>query len=131
MRRRLPLLGVLLGLALLPLLLAFERVIQSPVDAPCKTLVTNAKGAANAPIAVTNSATTVADAFATRCGILIINESGGGDMRCTTGAVTPTTTVGFLVAAGQSVNVGLPAQEQVRCIRTGATNATVSVIEER
>lgn len=121
------------GLAVLAVLTGFERVILSPVDAPCRTVVVNAKGIANATISVdaTVGGITVLDALTTRCGALIQNEAGGGDMRCAFGTTVPTTTVGVLVQAGQSLSLDLEAQQVAKCIRTGATNATVSTVEKR
>ena len=103
----------------------------APAASACKTITTNAQGVANATITVdaTAGGITVMAASTTRCGGIIQNESGG-DMRCATGALAPTTTVGMLVGVGQTLQVGLEGQQQMRCIRTGATSATVSVMEE-
>lgn len=120
-------------IALLLVVLGFTRVILSPADAPCKTWLANENGTANASITVdaTVGGVTVLDALTTRCAAIIHNESGGGDMRCASGTLAPTTTVGFLIPAGQSLSLGLEAQQIVKCIRTGGTNATVSTIEGR
>lgn len=126
-------LAALGGIVLLLVVLGFTRVILSPADAPCKTWLANENGTANASITVdaTVGGVTVLDALATRCGAIIYNESGGGDMRCASGSLAPTTTVGFLVPAGQSLVLGLEGQQVVKCIRTGSTNATVSTAEGR
>lgn len=117
--------------AILALLLGFERVILSPVDAPCKAIRANVSGTGGATMTVdaTVGGVTVLAASTTRCVSVIQNEAGGGDIRCAFGATAPTTTVGFLVQAGQNLPMGLEGQVQVRCIRTGATNGTVSVAE--
>ena len=86
-----------LGLvAVLPVLLGFERVMLGPVDSACKTVIINAKGPGNATITVdaTVGGVTVLDALTTRCGAIIQNEAGAGDMRCASGTLAPTTTVG-------------------------------------
>ena len=126
-------LAVMGVVAVLAVLMGFERVIQSPVDAPCKTIVVNAKGTGNATVTVdaTVGGVTVLDALTTRCSAIIQNEGGAGDMRCGSGTLAPTTTVGVLVQAGQSLALGLEAQQVIKCIRTGATSATVSTVEAR
>ena len=119
--------------ATLAVLVGFERVILSPADAACKTVLMNAKGTAGATVTVDSTAggITVLDALTSRCGALVQNEAGGGDMRCASGTLAPTTTVGVLIQAGQSLSLGLEAQQLVKCIRTGATSATVSTVEQR
>ena len=126
-------LAVIVALLVASVATSAERMILSPTDAACKTIVINAKGTGNATITVdaTAGGITVLDALATRCGALIQNEAGSGDMRCTTGALAPTTTVGILVQAGQSLSLDLEAQQVMKCIRTGATSATVSTVEKR
>ena len=118
--------------AILALLLGFGRVILSPADSPCKTWLANENGTANATITVdaTVGGVTILDALTSRCGALIQNESGG-DIRCASGALAPTATVGALIQAGQSLSLGLEAQQIVKCIRTGATSGTVSTVESR
>ena len=101
------------------------------IEAACKTLTINAQGVAGAAITVdaTAGGITVMAASTTRCGGFVRLESGG-DMRCATGALAPTTTVGFLVAIGEKVSFGPEGQQIMKCIRTGATSAVVSVVEE-
>ena len=124
-------LAVVGGVAVLAVLLGFERVILSPADAPCKAIRANVSGSGGAVMTVdaTVGGISVLAASAARCAAVIQNEQGGGDVRCAFGATAPTTTVGFLIAAGQNLPMGLEGQVQVRCIRTGSTNGTVSVAE--
>ena len=119
--------------ATLAVLFGFERVILSPTDAPCKTWLANENGTANATITVdaTAGGITILDALTSRCGALIQNEAGAGDIRCASGTLAPTTTVGVLIQAGQSLSLSLEAQQIVKCIRTGATSGTVSTVEAR
>lgn len=119
--------------AILAVLVGFERVILSPTDAPCKTWLANENGTANATITVdaTAGGITILDALTSRCGALIQNEPGGGDIRCGSGTLAPTSTVGVLIQAGQSLSLSLEAQQIVKCIRTGATSGTVSTVESR
>ena len=124
-------LSVIVALLVTSVATSAERVILSPTDAACKTIRANVSGTGGAVITVdaTAGGTVVLAASPSRCASVIQNEQGGGDVRCAFGATAPTTTVGFLIAAGQNFPMGLEGQVQVRCIRTGATNGTISVAE--
>ena len=105
----------------------------------CRTRVVNASGVANAAIAVTNAAAVVVAPARSpgsggvgRCDVLIVNEPGGGDVRCAPSGTTPTTGaagVGQLVPAGQGLALGSFSEASWSCIATTATAATVSVTE--
>jgi hypothetical protein len=103
----------------------------TPADAACKTVVVNAQGTANSGIAVDSTAggVPVLAASTTRCGALLYNLQGGGDVLCGPTTITVTTTVGFYLAAGQSLALGNEGQQAWRCIRQGSTNGTVYVAE--
>ena len=123
-------LAVVGGVAVLAVLMGFERVILSPADAPCKKYTINPSGTGNAGVTVDSTAggVTVLPASTTRCDAVIYNLQGGGDILCAPTTLTVTTTVGFYIAAGQSLgDLGLAAQEQWKCVRQGATNGTVYV----
>lgn len=106
-------------------------VKQAPGDAPCKTTTVNSQGIANAGIVVdaTVGGVTVLAAAATRCGAVLQNLQGGGDALCAPTTITVTTTVGFYLAAGQSLALGDEAQQAWRCIRQAGTSATFYVAE--
>jgi hypothetical protein len=110
---------------------AYAIIPNAPTGSACKNGTVNAKGTSGGTVTVdaTAGGITVADASASRCSLLIQNEPGGGDMRCMTGATAPTSTVGFLVQSGQSLRLDLEGQGAWKCIRTGASSATVSVVE--
>jgi len=95
----------------------------------CRSPRTNAQGVAMAPVIVGASATVVLDAVTTRCQGIVQNEQGAGDVRCAWDTETPTSTAGFLLAAGQSVVFGNTEQKQLRCIRTGTTDGKISTWE--
>ena len=125
--------GILCGVLLIP---HFERA-----EAACTTRVVNASGVASAAIAVTNAvavtvlpAVTIPATSEGRCEGLIVNEAGGGDIRCSQAGVTPTTGaagVGVLVQAGQALAIGTYSKEAWSCIATTGTAATVSTVEAR
>jgi hypothetical protein len=102
-----------------------------PQDSSCKTVTVNAQGVANAGVTVdaTAGGVTVLAASSTRCSALLSNLQGGGDALCAPTTVTVTTTVGFRLPAGQSLSLGLEAQQAWKCIRQGATSATLYVVE--
>ena len=100
----------------------------TPSTAACKTVTVNAQGTGSADITVGAAAVTVMAASTTRCGAAIKNTSAN-EMRCTPSGVTPTSTVGFAVAGGETLNLGLESQQAWSCIRTGASSATASVGE--
>ena len=128
-------------LGLVVALIGQGLLMPSHAEAACRTRVVNASGVASAAIAVTNAAAvTVLPAVAStasgegRCGALIQNESGGGDVRCSQSGVTPTTGaagVGVLIPAGMSLQLGAFSEQLWACIATTATAATVSPVEER
>lgn len=99
--------------------------------AVCKTTTVNAQGVANAGVVVdaTAGGVTVLAASTTRCGALLYNLQGGGDALCAPTAITVTTTVGFYLAAGQSLAMQHEAQGAWKCIRQAGTNATLYVAE--
>lgn len=109
---------------------ALDNVYLRSQDSPCKTVGVNVQGTANADVSVDNTAGGVAvlAASTTRCGAVIKN-SGTGDMRCAPTTITVSSTVGFLIIAGDKQTLGLEAQQAWKCIRTGSTTTTASVLE--
>lgn len=107
------------------------NVTSGPTTSACKTITVNASGTANAGITVdaTAGGITIYALSTTRCGVLIYNLQGGGDILCAPTGVTPTTTVGTYIAAGQSLSLGAEAQQAMKCIRQAAVSATVYVTE--
>lgn len=103
---------------------------SSPATASCKTVAVNSQGASNADITVDATAGGVAvlAASTTRCSAVIANVSAN-DMRCAPTTVTVTSTAGFLVQAGAKLSLGLEGQQAFKCIRTGGSSATASVME--
>lgn len=112
----------------LPCLLLF-LVQDAAVAQQCRSTLTNAKGTALAPVTVSTTVVTVLDAATNRCGGIVQNEQGNGDVRCAWGTETPSSTAGFLLAAGQSVSFGFTDQQQLRCIRTGTVDGKISTLE--
>ena len=100
----------------------------TPSTAACKTVTVNAQGSSNADVTVAGTAVSVMAASTTRCSATIKNSSAN-EMRCAPTGVTPTPTVGFAVAGGETLNLGLESQQAWSCIRTGASSATASVGE--
>ena len=121
--------AVLGAVAVLAVLFGFERVILSPTDSACKTVTVNPSGVGNAGVVVdsTVGGVIVMAASPARCGAVFYNLQGGGDVLCGPSTITVTTTVGFYLAAGQSLALDLEAQQQWKCIRQAATNGTVYV----
>lgn len=105
---------------------------NAPQVSQCKTVSVNTQGVANAGVAVDSTAggVPVLAASTTRCGAVLYNLQGGGDALCAPTTITVTTTVGFYLAAGQSLALGLEAQQAWNCIRQAGTNATLYVAEE-
>lgn len=123
----------LISLILAAALAAAAVIVPAPMPtaaAVCKTVTVNDKGTGNAAITIdaTAGGVTVLDAKTVRCGAVIYNSSTN-DMRCAPSTVTVTSTVGFLVAAGDALVLGAEAQQAWRCIRTGGSNATADVAE--
>lgn len=107
-------------------------VLQPPESAACKTTVPNDQGTAGAdiPVDATAGGVAVLAASTTRCEAIITN-AGTADMRCAPTTLTVTSTAGYLVQAGASLRLGLEGQEAYKCIRTGASSTSASVIEAR
>ena len=117
-------------MAILAVLVGFERVILSPADAACKKITVNPSGVGSAGVTVdaTAGGVIIMAASTTRCNAAFYALQGGGDVLCGPSTITVTSTVGFYIAAGQNLgDLGLAAQEQWKCIRQGATNGTVYV----
>jgi len=103
----------------------------------CNSVIINSKGTSNADITVDSTAggVTVLDANNQRCSAIII-ETAGNQIRCAPANLTVTTTVGFPLKAFSDV-AGLNLSErdgvklEWKCIRTGASSGTVSVMEVR
>lgn len=106
---------------------------QTTTFVPCKTTVINAQGTANAGVTVDNNAggRAVLAANTRRCEAVLYNLQGGGDALCAPTTITVTTTVGFYLAAGQSLALGSESQQAWNCIRQAAVNATLYVAESR
>lgn len=106
-------------------------VHSHPQSAPCQVPKFNLQGSGNADITVSNTAGghTVLAANIKRCTALITNSSSN-DMRCATTDITVTSTAGYYVKA--STTLELKAGEAMnawKCIRTGGSDATASVLE--
>lgn len=135
-----PLLSKGYGMRRLPILIALAclawATAASAQQPACVGSRINAKGTAGAGITVdaTAGGIVVADANTARCHLWIINETAN-PMRCapSTGkyALTVSSTVGFLWPAntGPFPVPGAYAQDEWKCIRTGGSSATVSVME--
>lgn len=102
----------------------------------CVSRRVNHKGSSGAGITVDNTAggVVVAEANSSRCHLWIVNETANA-MRCapSTGkyAMTVSSTEGFLWPAntGPFPIPGAYAQDEWKCIRTGGSSATASVLE--
>ena len=106
-------------------------VYQKPQDAACKTTVVNSVNSGqDITVDSTAGGVVVMGSLSTRCGATILN-SGTANMRCAQGTITVTSTVGFLIAAGGSLNLGFEGQQGWKCIRTTGTDTAASVIESR
>lgn len=96
----------------------------------CRTAIVNREGTSGADITVANSAITVLAANGQRCRALIFNNATAANtMRCASN-VTPTTTVGYLIPGGATLEVYTGVRERWQCIRVTAGSATVSTLEE-
>lgn len=101
----------------------------------CYNVRINHKGTAGASITVdaTAGGVVVADRNTSRCGLTFINETANA-MRCApaTGeyALVVTATVGAYIPPGTYPVFGRAAREQWKCIRTGASSASVSILED-
>lgn len=118
--------------ALLVLSLALPAwAANVPMSAPCQNISINLQGSGNADITVdsTSGGVTVLAANNHRCGVLITNSSAN-DMRCAPTNITVTTTVGYYVKGNTTLELGPgEAKDAWKCIRTGVSSATASVLE--
>lgn len=121
---------VLLALAWVPAQ-AQTAVNMPPAKQSCQTVTVNSQGTSNAAVSVDNTSggKTVLAASTTRCGAIITNLAGGGDMLCGPSTIVVTTTVGYYISAGQSLVLGTEGQQAWKCIRQAGSNATAYVVE--
>lgn len=108
-----------------------QNVYPDPSSDPCRNVGINLQGASNADITADNTAggVLVMAANVQRCGALITNSSAN-DMRCARTGVTASSTVGYFVRANTTLELGPEGKDAWRCIRTGGSSATVSVLEK-
>lgn len=99
----------------------------------CFTSRINDQGVGGAAITIGTTATAVVAATKDRCGFTLINETAN-PYRCgpTSGttALTVTTTVGAYIPASVYPVFGQAGAQAWSCIRTGASSAILSVIED-
>lgn len=107
-------------------------------ESQCRNARVNAKGIAGAPIVVSATLVVIFDYNSSRCGVRILNESLN-DARCgpTTGdyALIPSSTVGYLIPKSSSQTsasgaFGREVQQSWGCVRVGASDAVLSIMEE-
>lgn len=111
------------------LLLCILGVGQAVSGPECHTVMVNRNGASQADITVSTSAVTIVPANSNRCNLIITNTAvTANTIRCAPN-VTPTSTVGYLLAGGATLTLTYEGQQAWQCIRAAAADATVSVIE--
>jgi hypothetical protein len=104
-------------------------------ETPCTQVRINNKSSSGGSITVdaTAGGITIVEKNTSRCGFVIVNETTNG-MRCapSTGAyaMTVTSTVGATMPTSVYPAFGRSAQEEWRCIRTGGSSPTVTIIED-
>ena len=110
-----------------------SRVYTPPAIAPCKTVTVNPQGVGGAPVTVdaTVGGVSVLGASTTRCAAVIRNAHATAEMRCAPTTLTVLSTAGFLIAAGDALNLTLEAQQAWNCIRASNTNVPAEVVESR
>lgn len=119
---------LILAIAALMLLPSLARA----QNIACSKVRINESGVARADIVVDGTAggVTVAPALDSRCGGIIVNSGTGTKaMRCGPSTMTVTSTVGFLLNAGDALSLGNEGQQLWRCIKTTGDNTTANVIE--
>lgn len=115
--------------ALLILLSSWTMAVAQPI---CRKVRINNQGVAGADITISTSPVQVVVQQSGRCGFVLINQTANG-YRCanTTGtnALTPTQTVGVGYPGGTVPVYGPEGADAWACIRTGASDAILSVQE--
>lgn len=117
------------------MLLGLPIRVWAQTNPACFSIQINAKGSSGAAITVdaTAGGVVIADGNTSRCALTIINETSN-PMRCapSTGkyALTVSSTVGAYIPPGAYPVFGRAAQEQWKCVRTGGTSASVTVLED-
>lgn len=101
----------------------------SPAASACKTVnVTPVNSGTDVTVDATAGGVTVMNASTTRCGAVITNTSANA-MRCAPTTLTVTATLGYLIGANGSLNLGAEGQQSWKCIRTGASSAAAATAE--
>lgn len=116
----------LLSLTLAVLLIIANAAMAARIE-DCKYPKINLQGSSNADVAVSSTAVVVMAANAFRCAAEICN-TGTTNMRCTATGLTPTSTVGKLVQAGQCIALDYEGMPAWSCIRV-TTDTTANVWE--
>lgn len=112
-------------------LMLLPSLAQAQNIACSKTRV-NQSGTAGADITVDGTAggVTVMPVLDSRCGAIIKNNGTGTQaMRCGPSTMTVTSSVGFLLNAGDSLTLGNEGQQLWKCIKSTGDNTAANVIE--
>jgi hypothetical protein len=122
------LVGVVVGLVLAwSALLPVDVLAQSG----CRRTRGNLLGVDRAPVVVSDSVVTVAEANGSRCSLAIINVSQN-DASCADTSIdpAPTASTGILIKGnGNGIALGTESTGMWRCVRTGGADAVLNVIE--
>jgi len=106
-------------------------ICLSQVDAQnCRKVKANVQGTTQQDIQISSTPVTVLMANTARCAAIIYNNSPN-DIRCSdvTNDAPPTASSGFVVGGWKWLGMDLEGQGQWQCIRAGANDAIVSVVE--
>jgi|SRR5215471_12089931 len=96
----------------------------------CRKVKANVQGTTKQDIQISSVPVTVLIANTARCAAIIYNNSPN-DIRCSdvTNDAPPTAASGFVVGGWKWLGMDLEGQGQWQCIRAGANDAIVSVVE--
>jgi len=113
-------------IAILGSLLCFAQVEAQN----CRKVKANVQGTTQQDIQISSTPVTVLMANTARCAAIIYNNSPN-DIRCSdvTNDAPPTASSGFVVGGWKWLGMDLEGQGQWQCIRAGANDAIVSVVE--
>lgn len=97
----------------------------------CRRTRANLLGASRAPVVVSDSLKTVAQANQSRCSLAFINVSAN-DVYCADTSIdpVPTASTGLLIKGnGNGIALGTEGQSVWQCIRAGGADGVLNVIE--
>lgn len=114
-------------LVALSLLLFTSTLASAARPEDCRYPKINLQGSSNTDVTVSSTAIVVMADDAFRCEAEISN-TGTTNMRCAASGLTPTSTVGKLIQAGQSLLLNYESTKEWSCVRV-TTDTTANVGE--